>query len=109
MVSVAMYAMLLLPATNAKQPADFGRRGGSPVTYSPIASKIRVGYHHDMPKVKKFDVEDPVPVVEDDDEQTLTAIDEGIRDAEAGRTVPSEEVRKLLPQWISASSTHKER
>ena len=63
-----------------------------------------------MAKVKKFELEDPVPVVDDDeDEETLAAIDEGVRDAESGRTVPGEEVRKLLPQWISASGTRKER
>jgi predicted transcriptional regulator len=49
-----------------------------------------------MAKSKKFDVENPVPVVDDEDEETLAAIDEGIRDAEAGRTVPAEEVRRLL-------------
>jgi hypothetical protein len=58
-----------------------------------------------MAKVKKFELEDPVPILDDEDAETLAAIDEGIRDAEAGRTVPSEEVRKLLPKWISASST----
>ncbi len=62
-----------------------------------------------MAKAKKFEFEDPVPVLEDEDEETLAAIDEGIRDAEAGRTVPAEEVRKLLPKWISVSSTRKER
>jgi predicted transcriptional regulator len=62
-----------------------------------------------MAKVKKFELEDPVPILHDEDTETLAAIDEGIRDAEVGRTVPSEEVRKLLPQWISASSTRKER
>ena len=62
-----------------------------------------------MAKVNKFELEEPVPVIDDEDEETLAAIDEGIRDADAGRTVPSEEVRKLLPQWISASSTRKER
>lgn len=62
-----------------------------------------------MANVKKFELEDPVPVVDDEDEETLAAIDEGVRDAEFGRTVPSEEVRKLLPQWISASGTLKER
>jgi predicted transcriptional regulator len=62
-----------------------------------------------MAKVNKFEVEPPVPVINDEDEETLAAIDEGMRDAEAGRTVPSQEVRKLLPKWISASSTHKER
>ena len=59
--------------------------------------------------MKKFALEDPVPVVDDENEEILAAIDEGIRDTEAGRTVPSEEVRKLLPKWISASSACKER
>jgi predicted transcriptional regulator len=62
-----------------------------------------------MAKAKKFEFEDPAPIVDDEDEQTLAAIDEGIRDAEAGRTVSGEEARKLLPQWITASSTRKER
>jgi predicted transcriptional regulator len=58
-----------------------------------------------MAKVKKFELDDPVPILDDEDTETLAAIDEGVRDAEAGRTVPSEEVRKLLPKWISASSS----
>lgn len=53
--------------------------------------------------------EDPAPVVDDEDEQTLAVIDEGIRHAEAGRTLPIEEVRKLVPQWITASSSRKGR
>ena len=65
-------------------------------------------YDQPMGKVKKFDLEDPVPILDDEDAEILAAIDEGVRDAEAGRTVPSEEVRKLLPKWISASSTRKE-
>ena len=56
-----------------------------------------------MPKAKEFDFEKPVPVVDDEDEATLAAIDEGIRDAKAGRTVPLSEVRKLLPKWIRRS------
>ena len=40
----------------------------------------------------------------DEDEETLAAIDEGISDAKAVRVVPADEVRKLLPQWIIASS-----
>jgi predicted transcriptional regulator len=40
----------------------------------------------------------PVPGVDDNDEddETLAAIDEGMRDAEAGRTIPAEEVRRRL-------------
>ncbi len=51
-----------------------------------------------MAKSKKFDPENPAPVVDDEDEETLAAIDEGIRDAEAGRALPTEEVRRLLPE-----------
>jgi predicted transcriptional regulator len=32
--------------------------------------------------------------------ETLAAIDEGLRDIEAGRVVPAEEVRELLKKWI---------
>jgi predicted transcriptional regulator len=62
-----------------------------------------------MSKAKDFELEKPDPVVDDEDEKTLAAIDEGLRDAKAGRTVPIEEVRKLLPKWITASASRKER
>ena len=62
-----------------------------------------------MGKVKEYELQKPAPAVDDEDQETLAAIDEGIRDADAGRTVPSEEVRKLLPKWITASSTRKGR
>jgi predicted transcriptional regulator len=58
-----------------------------------------------MAKVKESDIEKAVPVTDDEDEATLAAIDEGIRDAKAGRSVPAEEVRKLLPKWLTGSST----
>jgi predicted transcriptional regulator len=62
-----------------------------------------------MAKAKKFELENPDPVLDDEDEETLAAIDEGVRDVEAGRVVPAEKVRELLPQWITASSTRKSR
>jgi predicted transcriptional regulator len=62
-----------------------------------------------MAKAKEFDFEKPVPVIDDEDEATLAAIDDGIRDAKAGRTVELEQARKLLPKWITASSSPKER
>jgi predicted transcriptional regulator len=61
-----------------------------------------------MGKVKEFEFEKPAPALDDADEATLAAIDEGIQDADAGRSVPAEEVRKRLPEWISVSSTRKE-
>jgi predicted transcriptional regulator len=62
-----------------------------------------------MAKAKEFDFEKPTPAIDDEDEATLAAIDDGIRDAKAGRTVDLEQVRKLMPQWITASSSPKER
>jgi predicted transcriptional regulator len=62
-----------------------------------------------MARSKKFDLESPAPVVDDEDEETLAAIDEGLRVAEAGRSVPAEQVRRLLPKWTTASSTRKKR
>jgi predicted transcriptional regulator len=62
-----------------------------------------------MARVSRIDFDDPTPIDDEEDEETLAAIDEGIRDAEAGRTVPIEEVRGLLPKWITASSSRRER
>ena len=62
-----------------------------------------------MSKAKEYELEKPAPIIDDEDEATLAAIDEGIRDAKAGRTVPMEKVRKLLPQWITGSSSRKGR
>jgi predicted transcriptional regulator len=52
-----------------------------------------------------------VPVIEEVevDAKTLAAIDRGIADADAGRAVPLEEVRKLIPQWISKFESPKAR
>jgi predicted transcriptional regulator len=54
-------------------------------------------------KVKESDFENPVPAPDDEDEVTLAAIDESVRDAKTGRVFSIEEVRKLLPKWITAS------
>ncbi len=43
------------------------------------------------------------------DADTLAAIDRGIKDAEQGRTVPIDEVRKLIPKWISKFESQKPR
>ncbi|MGO8817024.1 MAG: CopG family transcriptional regulator [Terriglobia bacterium] len=52
-----------------------------------------------------------VPVSEEVevDAKTLAAIDQGIADADAGRAVPLEDVRKLIPQWISKFESPKPR
>jgi predicted transcriptional regulator len=48
-----------------------------------------------------LDFNQPVPLAEEEDSATLTAIDRGIRDADDGRTVSLDEARKLIPEWIS--------
>ena len=62
-----------------------------------------------MANASRRDFDHPIHIDKDENKETLAAIDEGILDAEAGRTLPTEEVRKRLPQWITASSSRKER
>jgi predicted transcriptional regulator len=62
-----------------------------------------------MAELRKHYLEDPAPIPDEEDEETLAAIDEGIRDADEGRTVPIEEVRKRIHEWVTASSSQKER
>ena len=52
-----------------------------------------------------------VPVTEEVevDAVTLAAIDRGSEDAGQGRTVPIDEVRKMIPQWISKFESQKPR
>jgi hypothetical protein len=64
-----------------------------------VASVGNPAYDKPMAKAHKFDLENPAPILDDEDEETLAAIDEGIRDAEAGRVVPAEKARELLPKW----------
>jgi len=67
------------------------------------------GYHQAMAKAKQLELENPTPTVDEEDETTLAAIDEGIRDAKLGRTLAADAVRRLVPKWTTASSTRKKR
>ena len=75
----------------------------------PLRSLRTRGYDYTMGKAKEFDLVKPVPVIDEEDGETLAAIDEGVRDANSGRTSTIEKVRKLLPQWITESSSRKGR
>jgi predicted transcriptional regulator len=52
-----------------------------------------------------LDLNAPNAMTDDEDEGTIAAIRRGVRDAEDGRVTPIEEVEKMLPQWISKSSS----
>jgi predicted transcriptional regulator len=41
------------------------------------------------------------------DAETLEAIDRGIKEADEGRTVPFDEVRKMIPKWIAKFESQK--
>ena len=56
-------------------------------------------YRKAMAESKKLDLDNPPSLLDEEDEETLAGIDEGIRDADAGRIVSIEEVRKLLLEW----------
>jgi predicted transcriptional regulator len=62
-----------------------------------------------MAKPTKFETDGETSELRDEDTETLASIDEGVRDAQAGRTVPAEEVRTRLPKWITTSFTRKGR
>jgi hypothetical protein len=58
-----------------------------------------------MAEATRIDFENPASIPDEQDAGTLAAIDHGILDAGAGRTVPIEEVRKQLPKWITVSAS----
>jgi len=43
------------------------------------------------------------------DEETLAAIDRGLKAAEEGRSVPLDEAREMIPRWISKSESRNRR
>jgi hypothetical protein len=56
-----------------------------------------------MGKAKKFELESPTPMLDEEDEHTFAAIDEGIRGRESWTNRPRlKKFRKGLPQWITA-------
>ena len=62
-----------------------------------------------MAEVKKQDFNESAPILDEEDEATLAAIDLGIKAAEEDRVMPLEEVRKRMSQWLTKSSSPKTR
>jgi len=71
-----------------------------------VAQLAYPGYRKDMAKVAP-DFNKPVPLTDEEDEETLAAIDRGIEDADAGRSVSLDEARKMIPKWISKFESRK--
>ena len=62
-----------------------------------------------MAEVKKEDFNESTPLLDEEDEATLAAIDRGIRAADEGRVISMEEVRRRMNQWLTKSSSPKTR
>jgi len=62
-----------------------------------------------MAEVKKQVFDIPAPILEEEDEATLSAIERGIKAAQERRVVPLEEVRRRMQQWPTRSSSPKMR
>jgi predicted transcriptional regulator len=62
-----------------------------------------------MGKAKKMERDGVDPILEDEDEATLAAIDRGIKAADEGRVVPLEKVRQRMKTWLTKSSSQKTR
>jgi predicted transcriptional regulator len=54
-----------------------------------------------MAQINDLEFTGPDSILDEEDEATLAAIDEGIKAADEGHVASTEEVRKLVPQWIS--------
>ena len=59
--------------------------------------------------VEQLKLDHPVPMTDEEDEATLAAIDQGIKDADEGRVVSLEEARRRIQSWLSKSSSPKGR
>jgi predicted transcriptional regulator len=62
-----------------------------------------------MSKAKKMERDDADPLLEDEDEATLAAIDRGTKAADEGRVVSLEKVRQRMKTWLTKSSSQKTR
>ena len=74
-----------------------------------LASKRGRDYRESMAELKPANLfvseEEEVQV----DAETAAAIELGIREADEGRAVPLEDVRKMIPEWISKFESRQRR
>jgi hypothetical protein len=78
-----------------------------PATALIVALAQSPTYDNPMAKAHKFDLENPAPILDEEDEETLAAIDEGILYAEAGRGASPEKAREVLAKWTTHSAPRK--
>jgi predicted transcriptional regulator len=62
-----------------------------------------------MAEAKELDFNQSHSVSDEEDQATLEAIDRGVRAANEGRVVSSEEARQRVKEWLTRSSTPKTR
>jgi predicted transcriptional regulator len=62
-----------------------------------------------MSKARKLEFDEPLPLLEEEDSETLAAIDRGAKAADNGKVIPLEEVRKRMRAWNTESSSRKTR
>ena len=62
-----------------------------------------------MGKAKKIPLDEPVSILDDEDQETLAAIDRAVKAADEGLVVPLEKVRQRMKTWLTRSSSPKTR
>jgi predicted transcriptional regulator len=62
-----------------------------------------------MRNPKRADFDEPSPLLDGEDAETLAAIDRGVRSADEGKLIPLEEVRQRIEAWPTKSSSRKMR
>jgi hypothetical protein len=60
-----------------------------------------------MAEAEKLDFNEPTPILDEEDEATLSAVDRAVESANQGRLVPIEQVRERMQEWLTGSSSRK--
>jgi hypothetical protein len=65
-------------------------------------------YDSGMDKAREAELKSLLPDLDNEDAETIAAIEEGIRQIEAGQGIPAEEARKRPSKWPTTSSTRRD-